>query len=120
MAEAKKTKSITKFEELRRRAQARGDKLVDDIVLFDEEDGFDPPIVVKRMSLAETEKATRLAQREPFASYRIIIGSENYDRIIEQLGDAADMQAISEIHAIVQDRLYGPGASEAPGGSSAS
>lgn len=117
MAAAKK---ITKFEELRRRAQSRNDEIPDEIVLFDESDGFDPPIVVKRMTMGEMEVASKLSSKDPFGSYRIVIGSENYDRIAEALGSAADLAALTEISSMVQDAFYGSGASAAPGGSGAS
>lgn len=113
-------KKISKFEELRRRAQSRRSEIADEIELFGVDDGFDPPIIVKRMTLPQMEQASRLSERDPFASYRIIIGSENYDRITEALGDDADLQALSDISSEVQSQFYGAGASEAPGGSSAS
>ena len=118
MAEAKK--KISKFEELRRRAQARAKDVPDEVTIFDEEDGFDPPIVVKRMSVGQMEAASKLTKSDPFGSYRIVIGSDNYDRIVAELGGDADLAALTEIASMVNDRFYGSGASEAPGGSSAS
>lgn len=109
-----------KFAELQKRARARKSERPHEYELFGEADGFDPPVVVHRMDPDEMERASEIGASNPIGSFRIILGADNYRRILNELGDDADVEVLAEIVNDVNEYFYGAGASDAPGGSPAS
>src|SRR5699024_1091427 len=110
----------SKFAELQKRAAARRAERVHEYELFGVDDGFDPPVVVKRMTPDEMDRAATLGQSNPLSSIKITLGEDNYRRIIDALGEDADVEVLAEIANDVNSFFYGEGSTDVPGGSAAS
>lgn len=112
---------LSKAEELRRRAQSRKAKRVNEYELFGVEDGFDPPLVITRPTVEQMDEASIAQSRGMvFESVRRAWGEKNYERIVEEFGDDLDMEMIQELVEDVNEAFWGKGVNDVPGGSTAS